>query len=89
MKNILKKNDKVQVITGKDKGKVGEILELCKKFGRIKVEGINIVTKHVKARKQGDFAGIQKLEAFINASNVMPVDIMTGKPVRVSKIKRV
>ncbi|MCX5924051.1 MAG: 50S ribosomal protein L24 [Candidatus Dependentiae bacterium] len=89
MKNQLKKNDKVQVITGKDKGKVGEILELCKKFGRIKVEGVNMVTKHVKARRQGDVAGIQKREAFINASNVMPVDVMTGKPVRVNKIKRI
>jgi len=89
MKNILKKNDKVQVISGKDKGKVGEILELCKKSDRIKVEGVNVMTKHVKARKQGDVAGIQKREAFIHASNVMPVDAMTGKPVRVNKIKRV
>ncbi|HSW76729.1 MAG TPA: 50S ribosomal protein L24 [Candidatus Saccharimonadales bacterium] len=89
MKNQLKKNDKVQVISGKDKGKVGEILELCKKFGRIKVEGVNVVTKHVKARRQGDVAGIQKREDYIDASNVMPVDAMTGKPVRVNKIKRV
>nr|MBP7854741.1 50S ribosomal protein L24 [Candidatus Babeliales bacterium] len=88
MKNILKKNDKVQVITGKDNGKVGEILELCRKSGRIKVKGVNVATKHLKARKQGDVAGIQKREAFIHISNVMPVDALTGKPVRINKIKR-
>jgi large subunit ribosomal protein L24 len=89
MKNILKKNDKVQVITGRDNGKVGEVLELCRKSGRIKVKGVNIVTKHIKARKQGDVAGIQKRESFIHMSNVMPVDALTGKPVRINKIKRI
>lgn len=89
MKNRLKKNDKVQIITGKDKGKVGEILELCIKSGRIKVKGVQVVTKHFKARKQGDAAGIQKRESFIHMSNVMPVDALTGKPVRINKIKRI
>ena len=89
MKNILKKNDTVQVISGKDKGKIGEILELCKKFDKIKVKGVNVITKHVKARRQGEIGGIQKLEAFIHVSNVMPIDTMTGKPVRLNKIKRV
>ncbi len=89
MKIRLKKNDKVQVITGHDNGKVGEILELCRKSGRIKVKGVNVVTKHLKARKQGDVAGIQKREAFIHMSNVMPVDALTGKPVRINKIKRI
>lgn len=88
MKIKLKKNDKVQVISGQNTGKVGEILELCQKSGRIKVKGVNIVTKHLKPRKQGDVAGIQKREAFIHVSNVMPVDALTGKPVRVNKIKR-
>lgn len=89
MKNRLKKNDKVQVITGKDNGKVGEILELCQKSGRIKVKGVNVVTKHTKPRKQGEVAGIQKREAYIHMSNVMPVDALTGKPVRINKIKRI
>lgn len=88
MKNKLKKNDKVLVITGKDKGKTGEILELCSKYGRIKVRGVNMVTRHVKAQKQGDVGGIQKREAFVHVSNVMPIDSMTGKPVRVSKMAR-
>ena len=84
----LKKQDKVQVITGKDKGKVGEILELCSKSGKIKVKGVNLMTVHVKPRRQGEIGGIQKREAYINASNVMVIDAMTGKPVRVNKIKR-
>jgi len=84
----LRKQDQVQVITGKDKGKVGEILELCRKSGRIKVKGINVMTVHIKPRRQGEIGGIQKREAFINASNVMPIDAMTGKPVRVNKLKR-
>jgi len=84
----LKKQDKVQVITGKNKGKVGEILELCRKSGKLKVKGINLVTVHVKARRQGEVGGIQKREAFIDASNVMPIDVITGKPVRVNKLKR-
>ncbi|MBP9765060.1 50S ribosomal protein L24 [Candidatus Babeliales bacterium] len=85
---MLRKQDKVQVITGKDKGKVGEILELCTKSGRIKVKGVNLMTVHVKPRRQGEIGGIQKRESYINASNVMPVDAVTGKPVRVSKLKR-
>ena len=84
----LKKQDKVQVITGKDKGKVGEILELCKKSGKIKVKGINLMTVHIKPRRQGEVGGIQKREAFIDASNVMPIDVMTCKPVRFNKLKR-
>ncbi len=46
------------------------------------------MTVHVKPRRQGEVGGIQKREAFINASNVMPIDVITGKPVRVSKFKR-
>lgn len=88
MKNGLKKNDKVVVIAGKSKGKVGEILELCWKYGKVKVRGVNMVTRHVKAKKQGEVGGIQKQEAYIHVSNVMPMDSMTDKPVRVKKISR-
>lgn len=88
MKNGLKKNDKVVVITGKSKGKVGEILELCWKYGKVKVRGVNMVTRHVKAKKQGEVGGIQKQEAYIHVSNVMPMDSMTDKPVRVKKVSR-
>ena len=88
MKNKLKKNDKVLVIAGKDKGKTGEVLELCSKYGKVKVRGVNMVTRHVKPQRQGETGGIQKREAFVHVSNVMPVDSITGKPVRVSKLAR-
>ncbi len=76
------------VISGKDKGKVGEVLELCWKYDKVKVRGINMMTEHIKARKRGEIAGIHKREAFIHVSNVMPVDSMTGKPVRRSKLEQ-
>lgn len=87
MKKRLKKNDKVVVLCGKDKNKTGEILELSWKHGKVKVKGVNLMTKHLKARKQGDVSKITKQEAFIHISNVMPVDPMTGKPVRHNKNK--
>jgi len=70
----LKKNDLVVVLTGKDRGKKGRIIEILRKKGKVKVEGVAVVTKHVKARKPGDTAGIRKEESFIHISNVMPVD---------------
>ena len=64
------------------------MLELCHKYDKVKVRGVNIVTRHIKAKKQGDVGGIQKQEAFVHVSNVMPVDSMTGKPVRTKKAKQ-
>ena len=55
---------------------------------KVKVRGINVMTKHVKAKKQGETSFIQKREAFIHVSNVMPIDSMTGKPVRGNKSKQ-
>lgn len=84
----LKKNDQVIVLTGKDRGKKGEIIAVNLKSNKVKVKGVNIVTCHVKPRRQGETGGLQKREAFIHASNVLPVDVLTGKPVRLSKLKR-
>lgn len=80
----IKKNDLVQVITGKDKGKRGTILEVCPESGKVKVKGLALQVHHVKARKSGDVSGIKKIEAFIDASNVMPVCPSTDKPCRVN-----
>lgn len=84
----LRKNDKVIVISGSDKGKQGEVLVIDSAKNLIKVRGINIATHFVKARRQGDVSGIQKREAFIHISNVMPIDPKTGTPVRVNKLQR-
>lgn len=87
MKKRLKKNDKVVVISGKDKSKTGEIIALSWKHSRVKVKNVNVVTCHVKAKKQGETSKIKKREAFIHISNVMPVDSLTGKTMRHNKNK--
>jgi len=84
----LRKNDTVVVLTGKDKGKQGEVMAFDFKNNKIKVKGVNIMTCHVKAKRQGDVSAIQKREAFIHISNVLPVDSLTGQPVRLSKLNR-
>lgn len=79
----IKKHDTVLVITGKDKGKRGRVLEIDLDKNSIKVAGVNIVTKHYKARRQGEASSIKKQEGYINASNVMLVAPGDSLPCRV------
>ncbi|MFI8495549.1 50S ribosomal protein L24 [Peribacillus butanolivorans] len=79
----VKKGDKVVVISGKDKGKQGIILEAYPKQNRVLVEGINIVKKHSKPSQINPQGGIISREAAIHVSNVMPLDPKSGKPTRV------
>ncbi|AMM91321.1 50S ribosomal protein L24 [Peribacillus simplex] len=79
----VKKGDKVVVISGKDKGKQGTILEAYPKQNRVLVEGINIVKKHSKPSQINPQGGIISREAAIHVSNVMPLDPKSGKPTRV------
>lgn len=65
--------DKVKVISGKDKGETGKVLEVSPKEGKIIIEGLNIATKHVKPRQAGQEGGILKVEAPLYASKVMLV----------------
>ncbi len=81
----VKKGDKVMVISGKDKNKKGKVLVVNPKTGKVIVEGVNIATKHTKARKQGEAGGIIKQETPIYASKVMYVCDKCGKPARVGK----
>ena len=77
-----KTGDKVVVISGKDKGKEGKILNVLRKENRVIVENVNIVKKHVKGN--GQTAGsINEVEAPIHASNVMIIDPKTKKPTRI------
>ena len=69
----LKKEDTVEVIAGKDKGKRGRILKIIRDKDRIVVEGINMVKKAKKRRKQQDRGGIVEIEAAIHSSNLMIV----------------
>ncbi|MDO4700463.1 MAG: 50S ribosomal protein L24 [Moraxella sp.] len=79
----LRKGDTVVVIAGKDKGKQGTILAV--KADRVKVEGINIVTKHQKPNQMlGKEGGIVKQEAFLHISNVAIYNVNTQKADRVA-----
>jgi large subunit ribosomal protein L24 len=69
----LKKEDTVQIIAGKDKGKRGRVLKILRDRDRLVVEGINIVKKARKRRNQQDRGGIVEFEAAIHSSNVMIV----------------
>jgi large subunit ribosomal protein L24 len=69
----LKKEDTVQIMTGKDKGKRGKILRILRDKDRVVVEGLNIVKKARKRRNQQDRGGIIEIEAAIHSSNVQIV----------------
>lgn len=80
----VKKNDKVLVLAGKDKGKTGNVLSVSTADNKVVVAGINIVTKHKKPRSQEDKGGIVKMEAGIDASNVQVICPVCGKATRVA-----
>ncbi len=79
----VKKDDTVIVISGEDKGKKGKVVEVSPKEGKLIVEGINIVSKHVKPRRQGETGGIVKVEGAMYASKVQLYCSKCGKGVRV------
>ena len=66
---MIKKGDRVKILTGKDKKKEGEVIEIDRQNNRAKVKGVNIVKKHVKATKEKK-GGIISKENFINISNL-------------------
>ncbi|MBE9108465.1 50S ribosomal protein L24 [Nodosilinea sp. LEGE 07298] len=67
----VRKGDTVQVIAGRDRGKVGEVLTVIPKTSQVVVEGVNIRTKHVKPQQEGESGQIVTQEAPIHSSNVM------------------
>ena len=79
----VKKGDKVKVISGKDKGQVGTILEAYPKKDRVLVEGVNMIKKHSKLSNDNPQGGSITKEAPSHVSNVMPLDPKTGEPTRV------
>jgi len=80
----IKKDDKVVVLSGKDKGKEGKILVSDPKAMKVIVEGVNVATKHQKPRKQGEEGGIIKVETPIYVSKVQLVCPKCGKATRVA-----
>ena len=79
----VKKGDTVQVLSGNDKGKKGEVLEVIPKDSKVVVKGVNVRKKHIKPRKQGDEGGILSIECAINSSKVNVVCPKCGKSTRV------
>jgi large subunit ribosomal protein L24 len=78
----VKKGDKVVVITGRDKGKTGEILKVLREENRVLVQGVNVVKRHQR-QAMGVEGGIIQKEAPIHVSNVAHIDPKTQKPTRV------
>ena len=75
---MLKKGTQVKIISGKDKGKTGEILEINQKLNKLKVKSINMIKKHLKPTKENK-GGIISKESFIHQSNVKNIDLKTEK----------
>jgi large subunit ribosomal protein L24 len=83
MLSRLKRDDLVMVISGKEKGKQGRIVAIDKVSDRVKITGVALVTRHVKARSAKEKSKIVREESFIAACKVMPICPSTQKPCRV------
>jgi large subunit ribosomal protein L24 len=81
----IKTNDTVKVLSGDDKGKTGKVLSVDTQKRRAIVEGLNMVTKHVKPSASNPQGGIEKKEASIHLSNLMLVDPKTGEATRTGR----
>nr|UAD84216.1 ribosomal protein L24 [Gracilaria changii] len=71
IKMHVKRGDIIQVISGRDRGKIGKIIKVLTKSNKIIVENLNIATKHLKAQKDNNSGSIIKIEKPINSSNVV------------------
>jgi large subunit ribosomal protein L24 len=80
----IRKGDRVEVITGADKGKRGAVLRVLPKENRAVVEGVNIAKRHTKPKGMGQEGGIVAKEATIHLSNIMLIDPKTDKPTRIA-----
>jgi len=79
----IKKNDKVKILAGKDKGKTGKILQIFPKENRASIEGVNLLVKHLRPRKSGEKGQRIEFPSPMNISNAMLVCPNCGKPTRV------
>ncbi|NLM61077.1 MAG: 50S ribosomal protein L24 [Clostridiales bacterium] len=84
MKLHVRTDDTVVVISGKDVGKKGKVLATDPSTGMVLVEGVNIVSRHQKPRRQGEAGGIIEREGYIRASKVMRVCPKCSKPTRLA-----
>jgi large subunit ribosomal protein L24 len=84
MKIILKKGAQVKIISGRDKGKTGEILEINRKLEKVKVKAVNMIKRHTKPTKENK-GGIISKESFIHQSNIKNIDIQKTVKKKVKK----
>ena len=82
----VKTGDEVIVIQGKDRGKKGKVLQVAPSEGKVIVENVNIISKHVKPRKMGEPGGIIKAESALYADKVQLICPKCGQPTRVGHI---
>lgn len=83
----IRKDDTVIVLRGNEKGKKGKVLKIFREKEKAIVEGVNLVKKHKKARKQGEQSGIITMESPVNLSNLMLVCPKCGEATRTSRVK--
>ncbi|NCF75122.1 MAG: 50S ribosomal protein L24 [Xanthomonadaceae bacterium] len=79
----IKKNDKVKIILGKDRGKSGKVLKVAKNFKKVSVEGLNLRIKHMRPKKEGEKGQKIQFSAPMDISNVMLICPKCSKPTRV------
>lgn len=80
----IKKNDKVKILSGKDRNKTGKVLQVLPAEGKLSVEGLNLLVKHLRPSRQGEKGQRIEFPSFINASNVALVCPKCGKATRVA-----
>ena len=80
----IKKGDKVKIIAGKDKGKIGKVLQVFMSRNKVSVEGLNLLIKHMRPKKQGEKGQRIEFPAPMDMSNMMLVCPHCGKPTRVA-----
>jgi large subunit ribosomal protein L24 len=80
----IKKNDNVMILAGKDKGKTGKVLQVFPEKQRASIEGLNLLIKHLRPRREGEKGQRIEFPSPLNMSNVMLVCTKCGKPTRVS-----
>ena len=79
----IKKNDKVKILAGKDKGKSGKVLQVSKKDKRLSVEGLNLLIKHLRPNREGEKGQRIEFPAALHVSNVMAIDPSSSKRTRI------
>ncbi len=81
----IKKNDSVKILAGKDNGKIGKVLQVLPKEGKVSVEGLNLLVKHMRPNREGEKGQRIEFPSFTNASNVALICPSCGRQTRVGK----